>query len=234
MIIRTGLENGNEGKSIAWALDFPGCYAAGRDAGEALMRLPHALAAYADRIQQRAAAPWLELGNFDVQLTEVWDVYTINTRYESASEGYSVNAWFRHDWLPLTHADVEHGLELLRWARFDLLELVSELTPEELNRERPGERWSIGGILRHVANAEWWYLDRLELTEPGRASLPRDPQERLQVTRARFEQALTELVDVELVRGKEGEFWSPRKLLRRALWHEYDHIGHISHLILEN
>ncbi len=29
---------------------------------------------------------------------------------------------------------------------------------------------------------------------------------------------------------KQGEFWSPRKLLRRAIWHELDHVGHIANL----
>ena len=28
----------------------------------------------------------------------------------------------------------------------------------------------------------------------------------------------------------EGEFWSPRKLLRRAVWHERDHTVHIRKL----
>jgi hypothetical protein len=31
--------------------------------------------------------------------------------------------------------------------------------------------------------------------------------------------------------GVEGEFWSPRKLLRRAAWHERDHIQHIQRLM---
>ena len=31
----------------------------------------------------------------------------------------------------------------------------------------------------------------------------------------------------------DGEIWSPRKLLRRALWHELDHIGHIYKLLVK-
>jgi hypothetical protein len=49
--------------------------------------------------------------------------------------------------------------------------------------------------------------------------------------RQRLEQALPEMAGVEKVFGLDGEFWSPRKLLRRALWHEIDHIGHIAHLL---
>ena len=31
MHIRIGLENGDENRSVAWALDFPGCFAYGAD-----------------------------------------------------------------------------------------------------------------------------------------------------------------------------------------------------------
>lgn len=31
--------------------------------------------------------------------------------------------------------------------------------------------------------------------------------------------------------GIDGEFWSPRKMLRRAVWHERDHTFHIDKLI---
>jgi hypothetical protein len=31
--------------------------------------------------------------------------------------------------------------------------------------------------------------------------------------------------------GVDGEFWSPRKILRRALWHERDHTEHIKKLL---
>ena len=31
--------------------------------------------------------------------------------------------------------------------------------------------------------------------------------------------------------GLDGEFWSPRKSLRRALWHKRDHTEHIRKLL---
>jgi hypothetical protein len=34
-------------------------------------------------------------------------------------------------------------------------------------------------------------------------------------------------VDVRQVTGVDGELWSPRKVLRRALWHERDHTDHL-------
>lgn len=78
-----------------------------------------------------------------------------------------------------------------------------------------------------MANAEWWYLDRLGLAQGEYGDLPQDVLERLKVVRNRLYQVLPGMIESELVLGKNGEFWSPRKLLRRALWHELDHVQHI-------
>jgi hypothetical protein len=42
---------------------------------------------------------------------------------------------------------------------------------------------------------------------------------------------LPTLEGMKQVFGVDGEFWSPRKVLRRALWHEKDHVEHICKLI---
>jgi len=42
---------------------------------------------------------------------------------------------------------------------------------------------------------------------------------------------LPDLAGSSQVLGVNGEFWSPRKVLRRAAWHEIDHIEHIFKLI---
>ncbi|HZW04788.1 MAG TPA: DinB family protein [Anaerolineaceae bacterium] len=234
--IYIGLENNIEGRSLAWALDYPGCFAYGQDEGEAIVRFAPAFIAYADWVGRHAGGPaWLDgLRELDFRLAEVWNTYQIDERYRVVPQGEEINAWFRHDWQPLTAAEIERGLLLLRWARQDLLELVGELSPEKMAEKKDGERWSIAGILRHVAGAEWWYLDRLDLAGLPRAEVPDEPFERLAVIRARLETALPALAGRDdLVRGKAGEFWSPRKLLRRAIWHERDHWMHISRLVLE-
>ena len=51
--------------------------------------------------------------------------------------------------------------------------------------------------------------------------------ERLAWVRGRLTAVLPGLEGREMVVGKEGELWSPRKLLRRALWHEINHRQHI-------
>ena len=46
MLIRTGVENNMDGRSLAWALEHPGCFADGADGEAALAALPAAWRAY--------------------------------------------------------------------------------------------------------------------------------------------------------------------------------------------
>ena len=211
---------------MAWMLDFPGCFAYGKDGPEAILNVPRAVLAYQEWMACHTDQSWLaDLGDFDVRLVETFDCYDINDAFERvpSGTGYEVNAFFLDDWKPLSEEDVRRGLLLLEWGRGDLLAAFAGLTSEQLNQERPGERWPINGILNHVGGAEWWYMDNLGLAGMERAQLSKVPTERLSSVRARLRQVLPGLVRSNLVLGKEGEIWSPRKLLRRAIWHERVH-----------
>lgn len=232
MRIKVGVENNYEGRALAWALDYPGCFAYGADGSEAILRVPEALLRYKEWVDSHLSDSWMkDLADFDVHLEESFTVFAINENYELASDGYEVNAWFRHDWKLLTADDIHRGALILQWSRADLLDLVASLTPAHLEYEFEGERWSIAGVLGHIANAEHWYLDRLGLAQGARRDLPKDPFERLHVVRLRMNQVLPELEGMQKVLGVDGEFWSPRKVLRRAAEHEIDHIDHIFKLI---
>jgi len=142
-----------------------------------------------------------------------------------------VEAWFRHDWKPLNVIEVRHAASLLKWTREDLLATVADLRAARLDERYPGERWSIRGIPEHIADADLYYLNSVGLSGLTQAQLPEDVFERLRVTRDSMEAALPGLAGLEKVVGSQGELWSPRKLLRRAVWHECDHIDHIRKLI---
>ncbi len=230
MKFRIGLENGDEGRSQAWVLGHPGCFAYGPDPQAALAATSGAIRSYIHWAGSHGDQSWLPAGDFEIELEESWQVYTVNEEFELLDQGYTVNAWFRYDWKPLSAADVERGQKLLAWSRSDLQEIVRGLNRERLDRKVLNERWSIDGILRHVANAEWWYLDRLGLASP-RESLPEATVDRLALVRECLLKTLPDLVGSRLVVGKDGEFWSPQKLLRRAAWHERDHTQHIAKLI---
>jgi hypothetical protein len=233
MRILVGLELDNEGRAVAWALDYPGSFAYGMDGQEAVVALARQLVDYEYWVNRHAGIEKLQLGDYDMRIVETWQVYTINEQYDLQEGGYAVNAWFKQDWKPLKVAEIEHGINLLRWSRADLLQILQPLTDAQLDLQYPGERWTIRGIVRHLANAEWWYQERLGLEPGSREQLPKETNDRLAFVRARLVEMLPGLADQEHVVGKDGEFWSPRKLLRRVLWHERDHYQHILKLLIQ-
>lgn len=223
MLIKIGLQNGFEGKSIAWVLDYPGCQAYGKDGSEAILKVPQALVAYQSWVGEHTSNSWMtDLGDFDVRLAEVLE--------EDKAVSPAIN-WFAHDALPLTQIEVERGLQVLTWLRADLLDWVKPLSDSALDQPFEGERWSIRGILAHVAGAEFWYLDRFGLAGMRKEDLAKDVFERLTQVRARMDAVLPELVGNAEIREVDGELWSGRKILRRAAWHEKDHIQHILRLM---
>ena len=234
MIFRAGIENNVEGRSMGWALEHPGCFSYGTNADAALLNLELSLEQYATWILKHEPQTWLSFSpdDIEIEVDGTWDVYFINDDMDKVAEGdsYSVESFFPYDWKPLTRVEIEHALKLLSWSRIDLLNTLDGLDEEKRNANYMGERWNINGVLRHAGGAEWWYMDRLGLAFP-RAEVPDAPLERLEKVRKHFRTLLSRLEGVKKVIGVDGEFWSPRKILRRALWHERDHTEHIRKLI---
>jgi hypothetical protein len=226
---KIGLENGIEGRSLAWGLEQLGLFAYGLTGVEALKNLPAAIQEYRSWIASHDAQFWSDLADVEFEQVETFQVYVIDEQFDLAQDGYEVNAWFLHDWKPLLPEEIERGLTLLAWSRQDLLATVEGLDKQTMNTKQAGERWSINGILRHVGGAEWWYLDRLGMAIP-REEVPEEPFERLEKIRAQLIRVLPGMVGSNQVVGIDGEIWSPRKLLRRAVWHERDHTAHIQKL----
>lgn len=231
-LIKVGIENDYENRSIAWVLDYPGCFAYGSSETEALVRVPQALIAFKSWLEGFTRDSWLQnLGDFDIRLVEAVHHHFLNEQYEPSLSGTSIGAWFHHDWLPLDESEIQRGLSILSWAHQDLYELAASLSEEALDREYVGERWSIRGILRHVADSEWGYLDHLSLIGRTPEQMPEDIWKRLAFTLAQYQALVPSLAGKEEVHGHAGELWSPRKVIRRACWHALDHCQHIHRLI---
>lgn len=234
MRIRIGLENKIENRTLAWALDYPGCFAYGDDDSEALIRLPQALLKYEIWIKDHTPDAWVHFDDLDMHVAESFETFNIDEKYQlvPSGEGYEVNAWFLDDWRPLSGAEISQAHKIFIWQRDELLAGLTTLEPELLTAAHPGEKWHILDIARHIATAEWWYLSRLDLAGFKRSALAENTEKALAQMAELVQNTLPELSDKVYVVGKDGEFWSYRKLVRRLLYHQRDHIEHIKSLVL--
>ncbi len=231
---RVGYENNNDGRTIAWSLEHPGCFAYGPDQAAAAQAFAAEARRYVEWVALHGGA-WLHTdGDIGLSHEEIFDVYCIDLTFEKVARerGFMVESFFLQDWKPLTGIEVERARLLLAWSRADLIATVQDLTPVQLSRKPAGERWDINGILNHVGSGEWFYQERLGHPFPVREEdLPSTPLERLRLVREHFLEILPTFEGLQKVVGVEGELWSPRKVLRRAVWHERDHTQHIRKLL---
>jgi predicted RNase H-like HicB family nuclease len=132
----------------------------------------------------------------------------------------------------LTDYDALHSNEmetLFRWmaiSRQQLMDLVKSL-PEDAWNWKPGDDTpSIRDILCHMAESDLWYTDRLK-------QWPEAPLFRLAATRGVALERLRALGEAELGRVTihEGDEWTPRKVMRRMLEHEREHIAQLRQLV---
>lgn len=223
------LEEAPGGMTLALILDLPGCFASGAGRQEALDRLQGATAAYHAWLRRHDEYTPDVRGPFVFNVKEVFQI-----TYAGDDE---INSFFGPDAESATDEDIEWALALLGWQREDLLERVGALADEALDwtpMDAP-DTWSIRQILDHLAQSEVWYMGRLDETPPQVvvSALPGSTLEQLQ----RVRQAAVMRVKSypKEWRGKvfthQGEQWSLRKALRRAIWHERDHMNQIDALL---
>ncbi len=230
MHIRIGLDKGYENKVLAYALDYPGCFASGEDDAEALLTILHALLKYEVWIKDHTDNPWVDFTEISLVVVDVWNTYVIEDDLLPELSGIEVNAFFKDDWRPLSLDETEKAKNTFTWQREELYAGISTLSEEVLARQYEDQRWNILGIMKHIANAENWYLSRLGNSSIPKNLLPESPIGRLELIQEKINTAFASFVDNPQVMGLDGEFWSCRKIIRRILWHQRDHIEHIKQL----
>jgi len=205
------------------------------DEAEALIQMPRSLLQYDKWIKDHTSNPWVNFNDLEMRVVERFETFRIGEDYKPAppGEGYEINTWFNDDWRPLPQQEVQNALKIFRWQHDELLAGLSTLDQDILERQDPGQRWNILGIAKHIANAELWYLLRLDLTSVSREDLYPDPIARLGQMAEQIEDSFPNFADQVTVRGIDGEIWSYRKIVRRTLWHQRDHIEHIKELAFQ-
>ena len=226
-LIQIGLERNVEGRTLAWALDYPGVFTYGADDAEAILRMPREMLRFESWLNLRTDYPWVRLEGLDVHIDEIFEVFPV----DDEGEIYEVNAFFRSDLLPLSAEEIQRALQIYNWQREELLAGVETLPKDLLIRQFEGQRWTIEGILEHIARVERWYFSRLgfEISLPDDCS---DPLQLLTLSAEGVRRSLPEIVEWNQIFEHQQEKWSTRKLIRRLLWHQRDHIDHIRDLAL--
>jgi predicted RNase H-like HicB family nuclease/uncharacterized damage-inducible protein DinB len=128
----------------------------------------------------------------------------------------------------LTDYDALHPHEmqtLFRWlavSRQELMDLIKSLPEDALGWQPDDGTPSIRDMVCHMAEADLWYTDRLK-------QWPEAPLFRLAATRGVALERLRALGERELgkVTVHESEEWTPRKVMRRMLEHEREHIAQL-------
>lgn len=216
MTYRIAVEEMEPRHCVAWMLDFPGCYSSAATEAEALAKVPARTAVYLERLARHDSALPTPTDVEEAIVVERFEAFPC-----AADPDYLVNAFFEEDRRPLGYADVPFALRLFDWNREELLALVGQLGAAALSQPLAGKGLeSIAGILRHVAGAENWYFEQLDM---GLGSMPGFPIERLEAGRDNTKAQLPQLIGVERITVNCDEQWSARKVLRRTLWHEQDH-----------
>ncbi len=224
------VESNAAGHAIAFALDVPGACGKGSSLEAALDDLRGDLA-WTDR--------WLALHGAEPagtrRLNVAQTVEATGDPLHGDTEGF-----FDRDAVGFTDADLRRTRRFLAWSRTDLLSRLAPLGDAGLDmRTAPGTR-TIREIVDHVAIAEWWYTTR-NLENPSRArdwrEYGRDPFERLRRVRRMLEDEY--LARLQAIPAGErsrqyvhnGEVWTARKALRRAVWHELYHLKQIEQIL---
>jgi hypothetical protein len=208
-----------ETRWIAHAPQLIGCYAEEDTRDAAVAAAPAAIAAYCERLHR--------YGDFAPPLTLPVAVHVEEIALEWANPAdpdHTINAFFASDAAPLTAQEVEQAARLLQWNRQEQRAALDGLSPAHLE-QAVEDGWSIIHILHHIGRADWWYLTRLDLAP--NTSAPETWEERQDIGRQRLLEVLPHLVGDTRIVLKDAEVWSPRKMLRRALWHEPDHTQHL-------
>lgn len=221
-----------DGGTGAFIPELPGCWVFGRDRESALAKVGRAASAWyewAKRHGERISTP----SSIVIKPLEVLQV-----NYNPVEAG-KPEPLFWSEILPISVRDVERSLRLLRYSRKDLLELCEGMEDRVLALKPKGGPRTISNCLRHIADAERWYLTRLDIDLPDQ--VPKGVFELLRYTRDLTVRKLRNLTKEQRTRIFQPHhdpsplcnLWTARKVLRRFVDHERLHTAYIEKALVE-
>jgi len=203
-----------QGEGSYWLAHVPvlrGCIASGTTRDNAIANARRAFRAYLELLDARGVSieHWKDL---DPSTFEVRDL--------------AADRVVPEDFGRLEEHELRDFLHQFEASRAALLSLVRDVSADELERKPNETMWSVREALEHVMLTEASLLSRLE-------KWPADPYNTLQaVHRMAFQRfTVMEPPDTDLDHVVLGRRWTTRKVMRRILEHEFEHLGHIKEIV---
>lgn len=209
VFIETSAEALSEGGYLAHVPELPGCVARGKTKEQVITSIRATIDAYLTLRRKRGhgALPGDESVELDIVETE--------------------EMTFPPDCAPLDEQDLTELCEQAALSRQALIEFLKTVPAQALTWQPDRESWQLGNIVAHIASADLWYASRLQ--EGGLPTL----LWRLDLGRSVLLRCLQELPSN--MRGRvtthNGETWTPRKVARRMLEHEQEHLDNLRELV---
>jgi predicted RNase H-like HicB family nuclease/uncharacterized damage-inducible protein DinB len=219
----------------AHVVELPGCFSRGTSRSEALSLLDCV-------VEERLA--WLTARDLNYPHLSGFKVIEEQHNLPELGESGGAVALFSSDLTPIDEGSLGDAERLMQFSRQEVLSAVEQLTEEELDVcPIPGKR-TVRMDITHIVNAEEWYISRLgpkyqrvyEDKLRARKRIRRlSAVERLRSTR----EVMILALETALRDAHQGPFtrraytrypeeqWTLRKVLRRFLEHEREHLGTI-------
>jgi predicted RNase H-like HicB family nuclease/uncharacterized damage-inducible protein DinB len=230
------LEIDTDNRCMAHVLDLPGCAARAVGRDKVLIKLPDAIREYHAWLHSHGEPALSQEKLIEVEIAE-----------ECAGLGPfdpgDAAALFSPDRKTINREDLEVYFRIMTYSRTDLLILVNNLPDKVLDWKLHPESFTIRRLLRHIGNAEEWYVSRLVPPETLPAEWKNDEalpiykflemERRTALDRLRrlTEQELSEVCYPTHWTQYPEEAWTARKALRRFLEHEREHTAQVREIL---
>ena len=133
---------------------------------------------------------------------------------------------FPEDFRQMDEHEMRDFLRQMEASRSALLAQLRGLSAEQLERQPTPSMWSVREALEHLMETEVALLSKLERW-PDREFATLQAVHRLAFQRF----TVMDPADTAIDHTIEGRRWSTRKVMRRILEHEYEHLGHIREIV---
>jgi uncharacterized damage-inducible protein DinB/predicted RNase H-like HicB family nuclease len=230
------LELAHSGLCLAHVPELPGCIVRAPTREDALKQLPDAIRDYHTWLRRHGEVAPPADAPVEIKVMEESVGFGPFERRNAA-------ALFPPDRDSVSPEEIERFFRLLGHTRADLLALARDLPDKLLDWQPNVETFTIRELLRHVGNAEEWYVSRIVPPETLPPEWEHDEDmptfEFLDMSRRTAIGRLRQLTEAERSEvfypvgwtDHPEEPWTARKALRRFLEHEWEHTWQVREIL---